>query len=645
MFSPAGSRLPWKSFHDSTCRSVVCCRCPWFQSTATVSDSVCAPAMVTAPAGVAPTTASGAATTAASPVRISPPRTNREPSNARIMVPPLIEVSTSAHPYTAFAARGSRRVNILLSYIRRRGQPRTGPPVAGRGRPGAGRGSDPRRRRATAGADRAARAPGRRQLGHGVHRGHHPGDAVPRARGDGQRRDRRVRPARRDRPRAAPPGGPGGTGGRDRGAGLPALRAGDQPDRAHRHRGGVPRPAGDGAGPAAGQPARLDRGRPALARAGPRRPGAPGPALDPAGRSPAADVPGQRAARLPPGGRLPGGRRGRGRDPADAGTAPGGRLVRARRPADRAGAGGSGRAAGAMLRGGRVRGGRAQAVLADRAAGVPRGRSHGRRQVDRPAGRHVRPALRVAVRAADVRGRARVGGSGRLVAAMSQEVGSTTVLLVGALLVRLSLGGAYTRYVRVGMGPWLLVAGLLLAGLGAVGVAAALARPRAADPPDHQHGERVGWLLLAPVVALLMVTPPALGSFGVDRSTVVEVSSGGRTFAPLPAGGPVPMTLLEYGQRAADHAGASFGATPVRLTGFVARSRDGDGFRLARYQIQCCAADAVAAVVRVLGGTGDPPGLDTWITVTGTFQPSADGVPRLRASSLETVPAPADPYE
>src|SRR6266545_1810370 len=129
MFSPAGSRLPWKSFHDSTCRSVVCCRCPWFQSTATVSDSVCAPAMVTAPAGVAPTTASGAATTAASPVRISPPRTNREPSNARIMVPPLIEVSTSAHPYTAFAARGSRRVNILLSYIRRRGQPRTGPPV------------------------------------------------------------------------------------------------------------------------------------------------------------------------------------------------------------------------------------------------------------------------------------------------------------------------------------------------------------------------------------------------------------------------------------------------------------------------------------------------------------------------------------
>lgn len=230
---------------------------------------------------------------------------------------------------------------------------------------------------------------------------------------------------------------------------------------------------------------------------------------------------------------------------------------------------------------------------------------------------------------------------------MSEEVGSTTVLLVGALLVRLSVGGAYTRYVRVGMGPWLLVAGILLAGLGAAGVIRALVRSRTADghEHDHQHGELVGWLLLAPVVALLMVTPPALGSFGVDRSTVVDVRSGGRTFNPLPAGATVAMTLLEFDQRAADHAGASFGTTPVRLTGFVARTSDGDGFRLARYQIQCCAADAVAAVVRVVGATGDPPTRDAWVTVTGNFEASPDPVPRIRASSLATVPAPEDPYE
>jgi hypothetical protein len=73
----------------------------------------------------------------------------------------------------------------------------------------------------------------------------------------------------------------------------------------------------------------------------------------------------------------------------------------------------------------------------------------------------------------------------------------------------------------------------------------------------HRHGERVGWLLLAPVVALLMVAPPALGSFGVDRSTIVAVSSGGRTFRPLPDGTTVPMTLLEFDERAADHTGTA----------------------------------------------------------------------------------------
>ena len=50
------------------------------------------------------------------------------------------------------------------------------------------------------------------------------------------------------------------------------------------------------------------------------------------------------------------------------------------------------------------------------------------------------------------------------------------------------------------------------------------------------------------------------------------------------------MTLLEYGQRAYDHNGASFNGGPVRLTGFVAATRR--RFRLARYQIACCAADA-----------------------------------------------------
>ena len=105
------------------------------------------------------------------------------------------------------------------------------------------------------------------------------------------------------------------------------------------------------------------------------------------------------------------------------------------------------------------------------------------------------------------------------------------------------------------------------------------------------------------------------------------------------------MTLLEFDQRTADHGGASFGSTPVRLTGFVTPSSDAQGFRIARYQIACCAADAVASVVRVTGATGSRPTRDQWVTVTGPFHHSADGVPEVRATSLAEVPAPTDPYE
>jgi uncharacterized repeat protein (TIGR03943 family) len=255
---------------------------------------------------------------------------------------------------------------------------------------------------------------------------------------------------------------------------------------------------------------------------------------------------------------------------------------------------------------------------------------------------------------------------------VNEDARATTVLLVGALLVRLSLSHAYARYVRAGMGWWLLIAGVLLVLLGLAGVVHAFAARRPATSPPgahnhsandhsandhsahdhsghghngHEHGDRVGWLLLAPVLALLLVTPPALGSYGVDRNATVKVTSGARTFPSLPAGSVVPMTIFEFDERAADHHGASLGATPVRLTGFVARADDDGGFRLARYQIACCAADAVAAVVRVTGASGDPPARDRWVTVTGTFRRSADDIPGLAASSLTEIAPPPDPYE
>lgn len=248
---------------------------------------------------------------------------------------------------------------------------------------------------------------------------------------------------------------------------------------------------------------------------------------------------------------------------------------------------------------------------------------------------------------------------------MSREAGGTAVLLVGVLLVRLVLGEVYQRYVRVEMGPWLLVAGALLIALGAAAVISGVRRPVAAvaehghghgDPDGHgdredgghQHGDRVGWLLLVPVLALLLAPPPALGSFGVDRSAAgVSVGTGGRTYPPVPEGAPYPMPIREFDERAFDGGGSTFAGRPVELTGFVANPDDGAGFRLARFQISCCAADAVAAVVRVLDPAATVrPDRDTWLTVQGTFRGvGPDGIPELDAVTTQPQSAPVDPYE
>jgi uncharacterized repeat protein (TIGR03943 family) len=226
--------------------------------------------------------------------------------------------------------------------------------------------------------------------------------------------------------------------------------------------------------------------------------------------------------------------------------------------------------------------------------------------------------------------------------------GGTISMLVGAVLLRLTLSGTYERFVRLGMRPWLLLAGVAVILLGAVTLALSLRRrpPGATGGLDHDgEGVGVGWLLLAPIAALLLVAPPTLGSYGIGRGATVDVRAGAPVFRQLARGAdPVPMTLLEFGQRAFDHAGASFNGRAVRLTGFVAGAEP-HGFRLARYTIACCAADATPVVVRVVGIAGHPAPRDQWMTVTGSFQEVRGEVPELAATSVVEVPAPDDPYE
>lgn len=229
--------------------------------------------------------------------------------------------------------------------------------------------------------------------------------------------------------------------------------------------------------------------------------------------------------------------------------------------------------------------------------------------------------------------------------------GGTISILIGAVLLRLTVTETYLRYVRPELGIFLLLAGAAVVALGITTLARSL-RSGDADAHghgdlehEHEHGVGVGWLLLAPIAALLLVAPPTLGSYGINRAANVNVMAGAGVFKPLNrSAGPVAMGLLEYGQRSFERNGASFRGAPVKLTGFVA-GEEGDGFKLARYQIACCAADASPIVVQVVGTSGDLPQSDQWVTVTGTFRPVAGDLPRLAATSVVDVSAPEDPYE
>ena len=253
---------------------------------------------------------------------------------------------------------------------------------------------------------------------------------------------------------------------------------------------------------------------------------------------------------------------------------------------------------------------------------------------------------------------------------MRAEVGGPIVLCTGVMLVRLAVTGDHQKYVRPGMGPYLIVAGVLLVVLGLVTTVQVLLRGPEHEPAGesgvpaedhgHGHGHRPGhvggpasYLLVAPLVAVLVFAPPGLGSFAVERSAAVSARSAAlpepedpfALYDPLTSAEPTVMSLFEFTERAHDRAGASFAGKPVNLTGFVSRQRDGEGFQLARYQIACCAADALSSVVRVVGA-GPPPPRDTWVTVTGTFRAmTKDGSAELTAIEIRPVPPPVNPYE
>ncbi|QTD99930.1 TIGR03943 family putative permease subunit [Streptomyces cyanogenus] len=232
---------------------------------------------------------------------------------------------------------------------------------------------------------------------------------------------------------------------------------------------------------------------------------------------------------------------------------------------------------------------------------------------------------------------------------MNRQAQAAVLFLLGAALLHAGATDLYLRYVKAGLRPLLLASGVVLI---AAAVATAWYERRRAgrSGPGHAHPEpRVSWLLLLPLLALILIAPPALGSYSALRSgTALQKPYA---YGPLPAGDPVPLSVVDYASRAAYGHGRSLHGRPVRVTGFLALDRAGRPY-LVRMALNCCAADAQPVKIALTGEL--PPVLrpDAWLEVTGTYTPRLtrdpvnDGpIPYLKVTSTRPVQAPPDPYD
>lgn len=264
---------------------------------------------------------------------------------------------------------------------------------------------------------------------------------------------------------------------------------------------------------------------------------------------------------------------------------------------------------------------------------------------------------------------------------MNRQAQAAVLFLTGAAVLHAGFTDLYLRYVKAGLRPLLLAAGVVLilaalatvwyerrarppgeghheagAGAGAAGEAGAVgeaggeAAAGGGDGHGHVHREpRIAWLLVLPLFALILVAPPALGSYSaMHAGTALQAPLA---YPSLPATDPLPLGVVDYAGRAAYDHGRTLGHRRLEVTGFLALAKDGTPY-LVRMALNCCAADAQPVKIGLTGHL--PPVLqpDTWLQVTGTYtakqtkDPVNDGrIPFLDVTAAKPVPTPHDPYD
>ena len=238
---------------------------------------------------------------------------------------------------------------------------------------------------------------------------------------------------------------------------------------------------------------------------------------------------------------------------------------------------------------------------------------------------------------------------------MRRETTNVLLVLVGGALLKITLDGTYLRYVKPGVRPYVLIAGAVLILLALISIIRDVRGGTVEEHDDghgHRHGSRSALLLLLPILAIFLISPPALGADSVTRddgrTPPAVIQQGASAFPPLPAGAVVPIPLSEFITRSVWDSTNSLNNRVVELTGFVVH--DQGAVYLARLVITCCAADATPMKVQLSGGRAAQLPDDQWIHADGVVVPGSatqadEYIPTLTVTSVGEIAQPADPYE
>jgi uncharacterized repeat protein (TIGR03943 family) len=231
-----------------------------------------------------------------------------------------------------------------------------------------------------------------------------------------------------------------------------------------------------------------------------------------------------------------------------------------------------------------------------------------------------------------------------------RETQNILLVLLGGALLKISLSGLYLRYVQKGLLPLLIAAGSIMIGLALFAIIRDVRRGKAVSDDDHEHSHssRSTWLMLLPVLAVFLISPPALGGDVVSSAADTNQTQRSRNLlGDLPSGEVIPLSMTEFVTRTAWDESGTLDNRRVKLTGFLTRA-DGNTF-VARLAISCCAADARPLKVKL---AGDVPALpnEQWVELTGKVVPKSANeknswVPSFTVESSASIAEPVEPYE